>query len=95
MSPICIIAFFYTAGWMYKSKTADITEELKSKFITVYATDWSVWPATQFINFYYLHPRYRVIYVNFITMLYNVFLSHIKHDSSYDDVQERLQYFDK
>lgn len=84
MSPVCIAAFFYSAGWMYYQSNEQITKEIKSKFVTVYITDWMVWPATQFINFYYLHPKYRVIYVNFITMLYNVFLSHIKHDRSFE-----------
>lgn len=80
MSPVCIVAFFYSAGWLDRQSTAECTKELKSKMIKVYITDWMVWPGTQFINFYYLHPKYRVIYVNFITMLYNVFLSYVKHD---------------
>ncbi len=105
MSPICIVAFFYSAGLLDGQSTNECTDELKSKFLTVYMvkrkrksiagvtennkflsylqTDWTVWPITQFVNFYYLHPKYRVIYVNFVTMLYNVFLSYIKHDESY------------
>lgn len=105
MSPVCIVAFFYSAGLLDGQSTNECTEELKSKFLTVYRvsgerdnlnfftwdvnrfihlqTDWTVWPITQFVNFYYLHPKYRVIYVNFVTMLYNVFLSYIKHDESY------------
>lgn len=79
MSPMCIVLFFYSAGWMYGQGNAECTRELKSKFMTVYVTDWLVWPFAQFINFYYLHPRYRVIYVNGVTMLYNVFLSYVKH----------------
>lgn len=45
----------------------------------LFQTDWSVWPVAQFINFYFLPPHYRVMYVNVVTTLYNVFLSHIKH----------------
>lgn len=45
----------------------------------LFQTDWTVWPAAQFINFYFLPPHYRVLYVNLVTTLYNVFLSHIKH----------------
>lgn len=81
MSPLCIAAFFYPAGWMFGQSTTECNKEFKEKFLKVYVTDWIVWPATQFINFYYLPPQYRVIYVNAITMVYNVFLSHVKHDN--------------
>lgn len=101
MSPVCIVAFFYPAGMLDGQSIIECTDEVKSKFLTVYMvykwsntrnfvlidsylqTDWTVWPITQFVNFYYLHPKYRVIYVNFVTMLYNVFLSYVKHDESY------------
>lgn len=83
MSPACIAAFFYTAGWMDGKGNSQCTEEFQSKFIRVYITDWLIWPATQFLNFYYLPPKYRVIYVNFVTMLYNIFLSHIKHEDAH------------
>ncbi|KAG4073952.1 hypothetical protein HA402_014157 [Bradysia odoriphaga] len=83
MAPACIVAFFYSAGMLEGQSASACTDELKSKFLTIYRADWAVWPITQFINFYYLHPKYRVIYVNFVTMLYNVFLSYVKHDESY------------
>lgn len=88
MSPACIVMFFYSAGWMHQQTNDECTQELKSKFLTVYVADWMIWPFAQFINFYYLQPKYRVIYVNFITMAYNVFLSYVKHTDA-----ESLKYF--
>lgn len=79
MSPLCIVLFFYSAGWMYGQSNAECWKEMKEKFATVLIADWLVWPAAQFLNFHYLHPKYRVIYVNFVTMLYDVFLSYVKH----------------
>lgn len=94
MSPLCIVLFFYTAGWMYKQTTDECTQEIKSKFLTVLIADWMVWPFAQFINFYYLHPKYRVIYVNFVTMLYNVFLSYVKHTDS-DSLKQFIHFDNK
>lgn len=79
MAPLCIVLFFYSAGWMYGQSNENCWNELKSKIAVILLADWAFWPATQFINFYYLHPKYRVLYVNFATMLYNVFLSYMKH----------------
>lgn len=36
MSPVCIVAFFYSAGLVDGQSTNECTDELKSKFLTVY-----------------------------------------------------------
>lgn len=38
-----------------------------------------MWVPTQFVNFYVVPVKYQVFYINAVTMLYNVFLSYIKH----------------
>lgn len=36
MSPVCIVAFFYSAGVLDGQSTSECTDELRSKFLTVY-----------------------------------------------------------
>lgn len=48
-------------------------------FLLLLQMDWCVWPPTQMINFFFVPNHYQVVYVNTVTMLYNVFLSYIKH----------------
>uniref|UniRef100_A0A1L8D944 Putative conserved plasma membrane protein n=1 Tax=Nyssomyia neivai TaxID=330878 RepID=A0A1L8D944_9DIPT len=78
-SPFCIITFFYSAGILENKNLGECNKELKEKFLTVYFADWTIWPTAQFINFYFLPPQYRVLYINVITMFYNVFLCYVKH----------------
>ncbi|KFB49956.1 pmp22 peroxisomal membrane protein [Anopheles sinensis] len=80
ISPIFIITYLYSAGLLEGASFTTCTDEIKNKYWTIYMADWLVWPPTQFINFYLLSPKYRVLYINGITMLYNVFLCYIKHN---------------
>uniref|UniRef100_A0A182JDU9 Pmp22 peroxisomal membrane protein n=1 Tax=Anopheles atroparvus TaxID=41427 RepID=A0A182JDU9_ANOAO len=80
ISPIFIITYLYSAGLLEGASVTDCTDEIRHKYWTIYMADWLVWPPTQFINFYLLSPKYRVLYINGITMLYNVFLCYIKHN---------------
>ncbi|XP_067613185.1 mpv17-like protein 2 [Eurosta solidaginis] len=80
MSPACILIFFYPACYLEKRSIQETNTELCDKFPIIYLMDWTVWPAAQFLNFRYLDTKYRVIFVNGCTALYNIFLSYIKHD---------------
>lgn len=87
-SPACMWIFFigmallerrgYESGWF----------ELKKKFLFTYMVDWVVWPPAQFINFYYVPSQYRVLYINSVTMLYDVFLSYIKFYDQNEKVKD-------
>ncbi|CAO1305237.1 unnamed protein product [Diamesa hyperborea] len=79
VSPICISQFFYSASLLEGKSLAESTNVLKSKFLTVYITDWSVWPAAQFLNFYFIPLPYRVLYINVMTMFYNCYLCYVKN----------------
>ena len=41
--------------------------------------DWIIWPPTQYLNFRYIPQSFRVLYVNTVTVVWDVFLSYIKH----------------
>ena len=41
--------------------------------------DWIVWPPSQLINFLYVAPAYRMLYVSTVTVVWNVFMSYAKH----------------
>ncbi|KAI9563711.1 hypothetical protein GHT06_011175 [Daphnia sinensis] len=78
-SPFNNVSFFMGAGLLEGNTTRQAWDELKSKFLMVYKTDCSVWPPAQFINFFYVSPVYRVLYVNVLTVGWNVFLSYAKY----------------
>ncbi|XP_013187761.2 mpv17-like protein 2 [Amyelois transitella] len=78
-SPATIVCFFYGMGVLERKSFAQSTEEIGQKFKYVYLGDWLFWPPVQFVNFYYLPTEYRVFYINIATMVFNVFLSYMKH----------------
>ncbi|KAG8302909.1 mpv17-like protein 2 isoform X1 [Homalodisca vitripennis] len=82
-SPCAIFIFFYGLGLLEDGNFAGAHSEMKHKFFTIYVMDWMVWPPTQYLNFAYLSAKYRVVYINFVTMLYDVFLSYVKYTKEF------------
>ncbi|CAG0918333.1 unnamed protein product, partial [Notodromas monacha] len=78
-APFFAVTFFLGMGYLEKKSFDEIMTEFVKKFPSVYAFDWAIWPPTQFINFVYVSAAYRVLYVNLVTVLWDVFLSYIKH----------------
>lgn len=81
-SPIVILAFFGTVAIFEENPVENFTDEVKDKFWTLYKAEWVVWPPAQLINFYFLPTRFRVIYDNTISLGYDIYTSHVKHDKS-------------
>ncbi|XP_076232925.1 mpv17-like protein 2 isoform X2 [Calliopsis andreniformis] len=64
-------------------KIEEIFEELRIKLYDTWKVDCCFWPPTQCVNFFFIPFRYRVLYINFMTMIYDIFLSYIKYDVQY------------
>lgn len=87
-SPMCIAIFLMTVAYLEDLSMSEFVGELKSKYLRLYAAEWIVWPPAQFINFYLLPPRYRVLYDSIISLGYDIYTSYVNHDKSHE-VEER------
>ncbi|RNA26440.1 mpv17 2 [Brachionus plicatilis] len=53
--------------------------EFGEKFPFIYLIDWIIWPPSQAVNFFLIPKELRVVFVNFILVCWNVFLSYVKY----------------
>uniref|UniRef100_A0A6A7G3A5 Mpv17-like protein 2 n=2 Tax=Hirondellea gigas TaxID=1518452 RepID=A0A6A7G3A5_9CRUS len=78
-APFFAFIFFTGTGLLEGKMWKDCLEEFKQKFPAVYLFDWCLWPPSQAINFMWVPSQYRVLYVNAVTVIWDVFLSYTKH----------------
>jgi len=55
------------------------SNSLENSVLLFFQFDWLFWPPSQYVNFHYVPATYRVLYVNGATVVWDVFLSYMKH----------------
>lgn len=50
-------------------------QNIKDKLLTAVVGSWTVWPIAHFVNFKFVNPKYRILYINGVQVFYNMFLS--------------------
>lgn len=78
-SPLYISTFFLTLGCIEGASLSEIIEDAKGKALKLYVAEWMIWPPAQFINFYLLSTKYRVLFDNTISLGYDVYTSKVVH----------------
>lgn len=79
-SPLCISTFFLTLAALEETSKEQFVQELKDKAWKLYVAEWMIWPPAQFINFYLLPYRYRILFDNGISLCYDIFTSNVKYN---------------
>ncbi|KAL0489910.1 MPV17 [Acrasis kona] len=82
-SPFCIAALFVFVSTLEGQNLEYIKDKFRYQFIEAYKMDLAIWPAAQFVNFFFLPAAYRVLYISFICIFWNAYLSQVQNTSAH------------
>jgi protein Mpv17 len=74
-APIFTIIFFSWSELTQGHGIAKVLDKIKKDLVTGVTASWKVWPVVHLINFRFIPPSQRLLYINSIQIGYNVFLS--------------------
>lgn len=83
-NPIFGVMFFTYLGLTEGKTTDQIATKIKADLKTAVVGSWSVWIPAHTINFRFVPPAQRLLYINSIQIGYNVFLSFLGNRSADD-----------
>jgi protein Mpv17 len=65
----------------------DALEELEAKFIPTAKANLYIWPLAQLINFRIMPLHYQILYMNFIGVFWNAYMSYVMFDVKAKDIE--------
>lgn len=83
MGPVNIVLFYLGMCKLEGHSWTESFSELKNKFLVTFMLDLVVWPAAQALNFYYVPPALRLMYLNGVYFVWSIILSYLKHNDTH------------
>ncbi|XP_078114816.1 mpv17-like protein 2 [Sander vitreus] len=88
-TPFLGMWYFSGMAVMEERTLTEGLKEFKDKFWEMYRADWCFWPPAQMINFYFISPKFRIIFMNFVDLVWSTYISNLKYrDDSHPTEQE-------
>jgi len=72
--PFCIVFFFVVIGLFERKSGQEIVEKVKKEFWPTQIMSWKVWPAFQLINFMVIPSNLRILFMNFVSFFWGIFM---------------------
>ncbi|GFN83101.1 protein mpv17 [Plakobranchus ocellatus] len=75
MAPTFVGTFISLMAVLRGENLEGVKGKLKRDWLVVLINGYKIWPAAQFINFYFMPLRHRVLFVNFVALGWNTYLA--------------------
>lgn len=82
------IATFMSALKVIQGKGDEIAANLTSNVWEALQANWKLWPVAMFINFKFVPMQYQVLFANFISLIWNTYLSYVSNKDTVVTVEE-------
>lgn len=86
-SPLCIVAFFFSIGFINGWSRSEIMKNIYNKGMTLYQAEWLVWPPALLFSFYFLSTHSRVLFDCIVSLGFDIFNSYLLYNDD-DDVPD-------
>jgi len=72
------------------SAVDEVPNDTLFRYAMLYPLELAIFSPAQAINFYFLPTRYRVLYDNCVSLIYDVFVSSVIHDADFEPMKHKL-----
>jgi protein Mpv17 len=79
-APAFYLCFYFGMSVLEGHTVSQSVDHIKKKFVPTYLADLTFWPVAQTINFKYVSPPNRILYISSLSIGWNAFLSHLQHN---------------
>lgn len=76
-APLIYVLFFPYLGFLKGASIAEIKEKIQRDFLTTYLADCALWLPAGVINFKFVPPAFRVLYVSAVSFVWSIYLAFV------------------